>query len=205
MLEVSNLACVRGDNQLFEGLSFGLTEGEVLYVHGPNGSGKTTLLRAICGLVVPDEGDIVWGGEKTRKLAEDYHRHIAYFGHLNGLKDELTALENLTISAHLAGVRVTEEQISSVLAKLGVEICQELPTSVLSQGQKKRTALARFILNKSKLWILDEPFTALDVAAVAVLQDVIVHHAQQGGMVILTTHQEVALEGVHVRHIHLKH
>jgi len=205
MLEVSNLACVRGDNQLFEGLSFALSEGEVLYVHGPNGSGKTTLLRAICGLVVPEVGEISWDGEETRKLAEDYREHISYFGHLNGLKDELTALENLALSASLAGVEVTEEQISSVLAKLGVEVCQELPTSVLSQGQKKRTALARFIINNSKLWILDEPFTALDVAAVAVVQDVITHHVQQGGMVVLTTHQEVELEGVDVRHIHLKH
>jgi len=204
MLEVSNLACVRGDNQLFENLSFALTEGEVLYVHGPNGSGKTTLLRAICGLVIPEAGEIAWGGEETRKLAEDYRRHIAYFGHLNGLKEELTALENLAISARLAGVEVTEEQISSVLAALGVEVCQELPASVLSQGQKKRTALARFVLNKNKLWILDEPFTALDVAAVAVLQNVIIEHVQQGGMVVLTTHQEVELEGVNVRHIHLK-
>lgn len=205
MLEVINLACVRGDNQLFEDLSFVLAEGEVLYVHGPNGSGKTTLLRAICGLVIPEAGEIVWDGKETRKLAEDYRRHIAYFGHLNGLKEELTALENLAISAHLAGVDVTEEEISSVLAKLGVEVCQELPASVLSQGQKKRTALARFVLNKSKLWILDEPFTALDVAAVAVLQTVITEHVQQGGMVVLTTHQEVELEGVNVRHIHLKH
>jgi len=205
MLEVSNLACVRGDNQLFEGLSFALSEGEVLYVHGPNGSGKTTLLRAICGLVMPDAGKIAWNGKETRKIAEDYRRHIAYFGHLNGLKDELTALENLAISARLAGVDVTEDEISSVLAKLGVEICQELPASVLSQGQKKRTALARFVLNKNKLWILDEPFTALDVAAVVVLQNVVVEHVQQGGMVILTTHQEVELEGVSIRHIHLKH
>ncbi len=203
MLEVTNLACARGDKRLFSGLSFSLRYGSLLYVHGPNGSGKTTLLRTVCGLCAAEDGDIHWDNQNIRSLGEDFRRHVSYLGHLNGLKDELSGFENLQFSTKLAGLGVADQEISDVLARLGVEVCQDLPSKVLSQGQKKRTALARFLLHKNKLWILDEPFTALDVHAVDVLQGIIAEHVETGGMAMLTTHQEVDISSGDVKHIHL--
>ncbi|TPW13107.1 MAG: heme exporter protein A [Halothiobacillaceae bacterium] len=203
MLDVLDLACVRGDKRLFSGLSFSVDAGSLLFVHGPNGAGKTTLLRTLCRLTLPEAGEIRWGAADIRSLHEEYLRHVAYLGHLNGLKDELSGLENLMVSTRLAGEQVTESDISAVLARLGVEACQDLPLKVLSQGQKKRMALARFLLNKTKLWILDEPFAALDVGAVDLLQRFIGEHALAGGMAVLTSHQEVEFTGVVVKHLHL--
>lgn len=203
MLQVETLSCTRGDKKLFAGLSFSLEAGGLLFVHGPNGSGKTTLLRTLCGLSVPADGAIKWDGENIQELAEDYRTQVSYMGHLNGLKDELTGLENLQISATLAGVSTDERAIGAVLKRLGVAHCQELPTKYLSQGQKKRVALARFIINKTKLWILDEAFVALDVHAVDVLQTVIAEHVTQGGMAILTTHQAVDVPAQRIQHLHL--
>lgn len=203
MLEAAGLACERGDKRLFAGVGFTLDPGGLLFVHGPNGSGKTTLLRTLCGLSVPAAGEVRWDGESIQSLGEDYRRHLSYLGHLNGLKDELTGLENLALTARMAGVEVTPEQISDVLARLGVEHCQDLPTKYLSQGQKKRMALARFVLHRTRLWILDEAFVALDVHAVDVLQRVVADHVESGGMVILTTHQTVDVPARRVQHLHL--
>lgn len=203
MLEITNLACTRGDRQLFAGLNFSLEPGSLLYVEGRNGTGKSTLLRAICGLFLADSGKILWNGKATQSLAEDYTKEVAYLGHHNGIKDDLTGLENLRISTILDGNDVTENQIWDALKKMGLKGFEDLPTKVLSQGQKRRVALSRLLLNSSKLWILDEPFTALDVAAVDLLQSVISDHINNGGMVILTTHQEVALTSGQVQRLEL--
>lgn len=203
MLEAVNLACERGDKRLFSGLSFQLDQGGLLFLHGPNGSGKTTLLRVLCGLSVPAEGEVRWQGSPIQKLGEDYRAHLSYLGHLNGLKDELTALENLRFATGLAGPPASDELISDTLARLGVEMCQDLPTKMLSQGQKKRVALARFLLLKTRLWILDEAFTALDVRAVDLLQTVLADHANHGGMALLTTHQSVSIPARQIQHVHL--
>ncbi len=203
MLSVQALACERGDKKLFDNLSFEVEAGHALHVHGPNGAGKTTLLRALCGLVAPAAGRICWDGEDIHDLREDYFRKVSYFGHLNALKDELTGLENVVLGLGLAGHAVEEAAVSEMLARLGVEICQDLPVKVLSQGQKKRVALARIMLAGTPLWILDEPFTALDVHAVDVLSRMIVEHVTNGGMAVLTTHQDVGLDLSQVRHIHL--
>lgn len=203
MLEAVNLACERGDKRLFTGLSFQLSQGGVLFLHGPNGSGKTTLLRVLCGLGVPAEGEVRWQGSSIQKLGEDYRAHVSYLGHLNGLKDDLTALENLRFATGLAGAPAGEALISDTLARLGVEMCQDLPTKMLSQGQKKRVALARFLLLKTPLWILDEAFTALDVHAVDLLQTVLAEHADAGGMAVLTTHQSVTIPARQIQHVHL--
>lgn len=203
MLEAVNLACERGDKRLFSNLSFQLGRGGLLFLHGPNGSGKTTLLRVLCGLGTPTEGEVRWQGGPIRKLGEDYRVHVSYLGHLNGLKDELTALENLRFATGLAGPPAPDELISDTLARLGVEMCQDLPTKMLSQGQKKRVALARFLLLKTPLWILDEAFTALDVHAVDLLQTVLAEHAEQGGMAVLTTHQSVSIPARQIQHVHL--
>jgi len=203
MLEIVNLACSRGDRHLFTGLNFSLDTGSLLYVQGRNGSGKTTLLRTICGLFLQDEGDIRWNGENVRELSEEFTKEVVYLGHLNGIKSDLTGLENLQVSTVLDGDEVSEEQIWDALKRMGLAGFEDLPTKVLSQGQKRRVALARLLLNDSKLWILDEPFTALDVAAVDLLQSVIAEHVENGGMVILTTHQEVALTSGQIQQLQL--
>lgn len=203
MLEAIGLACERGDKRLFAGVGFVLEPGGLLFVHGPNGSGKTTLLRALCGLSVPAAGEIRWQGEPVRSLGEDYQRHLSYLGHLNGLKDELTGIENLALTARLAEVELRPGQISDVLARLGVEHCQDLPTKYLSQGQKKRMALARLILHRAALWILDEAFVALDVHGVDLLQKIIAEQVNAGGMAILTTHQTVDVPARRMQHLHL--
>jgi heme exporter protein A len=203
MLEIVNLACSRGDRHLFTGLNFSLDAGSLLYVQGRNGSGKTTLLRTICGLFLQDEGDIRWNGENVRTLDEEYAKEVVYLGHLNGIKSDLTGLENLRVSTVLDGDEVSEEQVWDALKRMGLAGFEDLPTMVLSQGQKRRVALARLLLNDSKLWVLDEPFTALDVAAVDLLQSVIAEHVENGGMVILTTHQEVALTSGQIQQLQL--
>ncbi len=203
MLEITNLACSRGDRQLFTGLNFSLKPGSLLYVEGRNGTGKSTLLRAICGLFLADSGEISWHGKSTRSLAEEYTQEVLYLGHHNGIKEDLTGLENLHISTILDGDDVTQDQLWGALKKMGLKGFEDLPTKVLSQGQKRRVALARLLLNSARLWILDEPFTALDVAAVDLLQSVISNHINNGGIVILTTHQGVALTSGQIQRLEL--
>jgi heme exporter protein A len=193
MLEVAALACRRGDRLLFSELGFSVAPQTLLHVRGRNGSGKTTLLRALSGLLRPDQGSIRWRGEDIRDLAEDFNRELLYFGHLNGIKADLTGLENLRVSATLDQDPVSDAEILGALARIGLAGFEDLPTRMLSQGQKKRVALARLILSKAQLWILDEPFTALDADAVELLQTLISEQVARGGAVVLTTHQEVAL------------
>jgi len=203
LLEVQALECVRGDKQLFSELSFSLEAGSLLHVHGPNGSGKTTLLRAIAGLVLQEQGEICWNGVPTAKQKDEFNREQLYLGHHYGLKFELTGYENLKVFANLSGSDISEHEVEAALTRFGLAHCVELPVKVLSQGQKRRVALARLLLQRSKLWILDEPFVALDVAAVDLLLDVIKAHVADGGMVILTTHQEVAIDAGQLQHLHL--
>jgi len=193
MLEVINLECIRGDRRLFSALNFDLSAGELLHLHGHNGSGKTTLLRSICGLITPTEGEVRWQGENVRRQRDEFARELVYIGHKNAIKADLTGTENLRIACQLDGMPVSEKQAWEALEQLGLRGHEDLPVRVLSQGQKKRVALARLLLSQSPLWILDEPFTALDKAAVSYLQTVIQQHVDAGGMVMLTTHQEVAL------------
>ena len=196
MLEVSNLVCSRGDHRLFSGLSFALHPGQIMQVQGENGSGKTSLLRTLCGFLMPDEGTITWRGENTRDLDEDYHAEMLYLGHLNAIKDELSALENLRISAGLSGVELDEKEALAALRRIGLRGRERLPTKVLSQGQRRRVALARLLVSDAKLWILDEPLTALDVGAVALVQELLAEHLARQGMVIFTTHQPLQVAGV---------
>lgn len=193
MLEVDNLTCRRGDRRLFSSLSFEVPSQTLLHVRGRNGSGKTTLLRALAGLLRAEQGQIRWRGEDTRELGEDFHRDLLYFGHLNGIKADLTGLENLRVAMSLAGQSSSRQALEQALERIGLGGFEELPTRMLSQGQKKRVALARLLLTRAPLWILDEPFTALDVDAVALLQGLIAERVASGGCVVLTTHQEVAL------------
>ncbi|MBK1655827.1 cytochrome c biogenesis heme-transporting ATPase CcmA [Allochromatium vinosum] len=203
MLEVIGLECRRGDRRLFSGLDLALEPGTLLHVRGRNGSGKTTLLRTLCGLFTPDAGEVRWRGESIRSLAEDYRRELLYFGHLNGIKSDLTGIENLSIAARLDGDPVGIDDVWQALERIGLRGFEDLPTRMLSQGQKKRVALARLILSRARLWVLDEPFTALDVEAVALLQGLIADHVAGGGLAVLTTHQEVPLTSGQVARLDL--
>lgn len=191
-LEAVGLACVRGDRPLFTGLEFRLEGGEALYVTGANGAGKTSLLRMVCGLSAPAEGDVRWQGESIYSLREEFFRHLVYLGHAAALKDELTAVENLVVGATLSGHAVDADAARGALAEIGLKGREDLPARVLSQGQRRRVNLARLLLPGAPcLWVLDEPFNALDVRAVAHLAEIIGNHLARGGMVIYTTHQEV--------------
>ena len=193
-LEGHDLECTRGDRVLFSGLHLRADTGQGLHVGGENGSGKTSLLRILCGLLVPNAGQVSWNGMPIRRQREDYGSNLVYVGHVNSVKDDLSAAENLHFGAALAGRPVDPQRIRGALETFDMASRATLPTRVLSQGQKRRVALARLLLAQDvPLWILDEPFTALDVRGVAVLRGVIEAQLARGGIVVLTTHQDVGL------------
>jgi len=205
MLEVRGLECVRGDHRLFSDLSFSLQGGELLRLRGSNGSGKTSLQRMLCGLLEPAAGEVLWKGENIRAQRDEFNADLLYLGHLNGIKSELTGFENLRISTTLRGETASDNQIYDALSKIGLAGREDLPTQVLSQGQKRRVALARLLLSDAALWVLDEPFTALDVDAVAQLGKLIESHLEKGRMVVYTTHQEVEMQAGASREVDLDH
>jgi heme exporter protein A len=193
MLTASALSCVRGERRLFSGLDLAVGPGEWLHVQGENGAGKTSLLRILAGLSPAAEGEIRWQGEPIKALAEDYRRHLLFLGHHGAVKEELTPLENLTLAAQLDGTKLDEPEALKALARFGLRGREDLPVRFLSAGQKRRVLLARLAVRKATLWILDEPFTALDVKAVEMLSGLIVEHVTQGGIAILTSHQSIPL------------
>ena len=192
-LSVSGLSCVRGERRLFSAVGFDLAAGEWLHVQGENGSGKTTLLRALVGLSPPAEGDIRWRGELIRQLGEDYRREMLYLGHHGAVKEELTPLENLKLAAALDGRMLDDREATAALHRFGLKGREELPVRFLSAGQKRRVLLARLVTRNALLWVLDEPFTALDVKAVDMLSALIAEHLQGGGLAILTSHQAMPM------------
>jgi heme exporter protein A len=192
VLSSHNLGCVRGDRPIFTGISFNLAAGEVLLVAGANGSGKTSLLRIVCGLLEAAAGEIRWNGSNARTLGDDYRSEPAYLGHQNGLKDDLSAAENLRVWAGVAGVAADRAAALHALARLGLEGRADLPVRWLSQGQKRRAALARLLVARRALWILDEPFAGLDRASTATVEALLQEHLTGRGMAIVTSHQDLA-------------
>ncbi len=197
-LSVHALACARGDRTLFSDLDFSLRGGQLLLVQGGNGRGKTSLLRLLCGLSSPLAGEVRWREHRIDTEREVYHREMAYLGHANGIKDELTPLENLRLAAAIGDYPLEEREAERLLADLGLARCIDLPARVLSFGQRRRVALASLVAARRRLWILDEPLTGLDVHGVALVEDLLRNHVSQAGLVVMTTHQPLALEGVDI-------
>jgi len=191
MLQATDLACLKGDRLLFRGLSFELGAGEMLRVAGPNGVGKTSLLRILAGLALPEYGEVRWQGVEVQRDREVFHAQLLCLGHLPGINDLLTPLENLRFALAVAGDRADTASCCEALERIGLGAQLDLPAKVLSQGQRRRVSLARLFLSTGRaLWILDEPFTALDVDAVADLADTLSAHCANGGIVVMTTHQD---------------
>lgn len=197
MLEAQAIACVRGSRRLFARLSFRLEARQALRVMGDNGAGKTSLLRIVAGLAPAEEGRVLWNGMAAQ--GEDFRRELLFIGHANALKDDLTPIENLGHALALAGTPAKQEQLGAELERQGLGAAMHLPVKLLSQGQKRRAALARLAFSEARpLWILDEPFAALDGAAVGRLAQTLATHLARGGMLLFTTHQEVPLPGANV-------
>ena len=197
MLETRGLACERGGLRLFSDLSFSLAPGGLLRVRGANGSGKTTLLRALAGLTRPVAGTVQWRGNP---IGDDFRREMLFLGHAPAIKDELTVLENLEFSAQLSGLK--DSSFGNALGRLGITRLAQLPARYLSQGQRKRAALARLALSSAvPLWLLDEPFAALDDEAIAAVSTLCAAHLAAGGMLVLTSHQDVPIAAPDARAI----
>lgn len=200
-LSLNHIACERGENRLFEGCSFTLKSGDWVQIEGHNGIGKTSLLRILAGLALPAEGEVLWNGQKIQKCREEYYTELLYLGHHAGIKPELTPWENLRFYQKVQGLPLEDEALWHALEKVSLVGREDLPCSHLSAGQQRRVALAKLWLTKQQLWILDEPFTAIDKKGVADLITHIEQHCQNGGIVIFTSHQ--AVENANVKIISL--
>jgi len=189
-LAVEHLQCIRDDRILFEDLNFSLSEGQLLQIEGHNGSGKTSLLRILCGLTLATEGTVYWNNQDIEEIQSSYWATLAYIGHTHGIKAELTALENLAMARALA-ITPTSVELADALDQVGLYGFEDVPTRTLSAGQQRRVALARLLVSEAQLWILDEPFTALDKTAIKMVEELLDAHAKQGGMAVLTSHHTV--------------
>lgn len=194
-LRALELECIRGDRLLFSGLSFELGQGQLLAVEGANGAGKTSLLRILAGLSPPSEGRVVWCGQDIGRRRAEYCSEMIYLGHQGGLKMDLSPTENLRLWLTLAGCGAADAAIVDALRAVGLDAYRHAPTRILSAGQRQRTSLSRLLLGSATLWILDEPFTALDTAGLALVRRLLDRHAVRGGMAVLTSHQPIEVSG----------
>lgn len=193
LLQLSKFTCTRDDEPLFVPIDATIQSGQIIQIAGPNGAGKTTLLRALCGLFDSCEGKMLWRGKPVSQARFDFLSQLLYFGHQPGIKKSLTARENLQWFAGIKG-EVQTLDVESILAKVGLAGYADIPCHQMSAGQHRRVGLARLYFDASPLWILDEPFTAIDKQGVSRLEAVIDAHAKGGGTVLLTTHQALSLE-----------
>ena len=203
-LQLDNLACTRGSRQLFSGLSLDVKPGDLLRVRGANGAGKTSLLRMLCGLLLPTSGQVLWCGKPLAVQRDRLGQDLMYLGHAAALKDELSPLENLLDACALSGHTPTPHAAMDALQGAGLRGHERTPVRRLSQGQRRRSALARLALSQNApLWILDEPFNALDTAANAWLTSLIESRLHSGGMVVLTSHQDMAIKATNQKDLAL--
>ncbi|MDP2904133.1 MAG: cytochrome c biogenesis heme-transporting ATPase CcmA [Methylovulum sp.] len=199
VLQAMALSCIRDDRVLFSDLTFALDVGQVLLLEGKNGSGKTSLLRILCGFREPDAGRVCWCGASIND--SQYHADMAYIGHLDGIKKELTVLENLNVALALGQTGLYP--LANALARVQLAGYEDVLVQALSAGQKRRLSLARLLVTKNRLWILDEPFTSLDKQGIKLTETLMTEHTASGGLVVLTSHHDLNLSGVDVQRIHL--
>ncbi len=195
MLSATHLTCSRGDRSLFKNLQFAVAPGGWLQVGGANGAGKTTLLRTLIGLAAPEQGEVCWGGVPIQRQADEFRRAALYLGHSAAVKDDLTPVENLRVASELDGLALGEPEAQAALQRMGLHGRTGLPTRVLSAGQRRRVLLARLLVRPARLWVLDEPFAALDAEAVEHVVEMIRGHLAGGGLAVLTSHQAIPLDG----------
>lgn len=201
LLETRDLGCIRSDRLLFEHLDIALAPGEMLVVEGPNGCGKTSLLRILTGLRLADDGQVLWRGETVDRLAGDYYEQVAYVGHHDGVKLELSCLENLRL-ARAMGIP-SNADLDEVLERVNLYAYGESEAGSLSAGQRRRLALARLLATESLCWILDEPFTSLDRASIGLFAGLFEQHLMNEGLIVVTSHHEMDLPTRAVRRLDL--
>ena len=199
VLEARALSCIRDDRVLFEGLDFTLKNNQVLLLEGKNGSGKTSLLRIICGFREQDAGELLWCN--TAIKGSNYFSEMAYVGHLDGVKKELSVLENLKMSLALS--QAGKYTIDQALDKVQLAGYDDSLVQSLSAGQKRRLSLARLLITKKTLWVLDEPFTSIDKQGIKLIESLMHEHISNGGMIILTSHHDLVLHEADVQKINL--
>ncbi len=202
-LSTVDLECIRGDRVLFSHLNIEIPPGKILQIEGRNGCGKTSLLRLLCGLMMPSEGSILWNGTDITEDRSEYYADAAYLGHHNGIKGELTALENLHFAQSLSA-SVSDRDLFEILARLSLRGFEDIPCRHLSAGQNRRVALARLLATEAAVWILDEPFTALDRKGIKLVEDIFESHVANGGIIILTTHHPLKTDNEYYRSLNLE-
>lgn len=201
LLQTRDLSCVKDDRVLFEGLNLSLTAGQILLVEGKNGSGKTSLLRILTGLNLPETGDVMWQGNPISDVGPDYYEQVNYVGHHDGIKRDLTCLENLRLVQAMG--KPLPIDLDDALDKVNLYRFGDNFVATLSAGQKRRLALARLVVTEAKLWIMDEPFTSLDKASMAMFQQMFEDHLAKGGIIVMTSHHDIEMPGSDVVRLNL--
>ena len=203
-LTFSGLGCNKGGRQLFSNVDCTLQAGHWLYVTGANGVGKTSLLRMVCGLASIEFGDVLWNGQSIQAQHDAYRQDLCYLGHLNALQESMSVAENLAFTCALGGIALSQAQTDKVLTRFGLRGRSRQLVRHLSQGQKRRVALSRLALSRARLWVLDEPYVAMDEAGVQMLADLIAKHLADGGLAVLTSHQKVPIGDIPAQILELR-
>ncbi|RLA08926.1 MAG: heme ABC transporter ATP-binding protein CcmA [Gammaproteobacteria bacterium] len=205
-LEVKNLSCIRSDKLLFKNLSFVVRNYNLLEITGKNGSGKTSLLKILSALRLPDEGEIIFNGQNINTMTYEYYSYVSFLGHHNAIKNDLTAIENLSISCALSSSvdKENDKDINSVLTKVELLYHKDDLVGTFSAGMKRRLSIAKLLLLKNPLWILDEPYTSVDLSGIDLIESFITSHLKQGGAVVMTSHHPLKIDKKYIKNLHIK-
>ncbi len=191
LLQTHDLSCVKDDRVLFEDMNLSLSPGQILLVEGKNGSGKTSLLRILTGLSLPESGEVWWKGKPISEVGADYYEQVNYVGHHDGNKRDLTCLENLRLVQAMG--KPLPIDLDDALEKVNLYRFGDNYVATLSAGQKRRLALARLVVTEARLWIMDEPFTSLDKASMAMFQEMFESHLANDGVIVMTSHHDIEM------------